>query len=158
MMRARGGDVLRSLAFYGLFYGGSLCLALLSAPLPVLGPRWAVTLAHCWTRWQRWLVRHVLRIEVRIEGTVPRGGVLVAGKHESMFEAIDLPCLLHMPVPFAKVELLQLPLWGRVGREYGVVPVERDKGAKALRAMLAAASHYAKAGRPLAIFPEGTRV
>lgn len=158
MKPASPGDILRSLAFYMLFYGGSICLALLSAPLPLVGPKWAVTLSHWWTRWQRWLVRNVLSIEVRIEGPVPSGAVLVVGKHESMFEAIDLPCLLHMPVPFAKVELLELPLWGRVGREYGVVPVERDKGAKALRAMLAAASHFANMGRPLAIFPEGTRV
>ena len=54
------------------------------------------------------------------------GAVIVAGKHESMFEAIDLPALLRLPVPFAKAELLRIPLWGRVGRLYGVVPVERD--------------------------------
>jgi 1-acyl-sn-glycerol-3-phosphate acyltransferase len=36
--------------------------------------------------------------------------------------------------------------------------VEREAGAKALRAMFAVAKDYAGSGRPLAIFPEGTRV
>jgi 1-acyl-sn-glycerol-3-phosphate acyltransferase len=59
---------------------------------------------------------------------------------------------------FAKVELLNLPFWGKAGRRYGLVPVERDAGARALRAMLAAARELVKEDRPLAIFPEGTRV
>ena len=38
------------------------------------------------------------------------------------------------------------------------VPVERDQGARALRAMIAAARSYEGSGRHYAIFPEGTRV
>lgn len=149
--------ILRSLAFYVVFYGGSFLLALASSWTWLTG-KGAVPLAHAWTRLHRWARRCLLGIEVRIEGAVPSGAVLVAGKHESMFEAIELPNLLHMPVPFAKVELLRIPLWGRVGLNYGVIPVERDAGAKALRAMRSAASGFVSAGRPLAIFPEGTRV
>lgn len=149
--------VVRSLAFYAVFYGGSFLLAL-AASWTWLTGRGAVPLAHAWTRLHRWARRHLLGIEVRIEGEVPSGAVLVAGKHESMFEAIELPNLLDMPVPFAKVELLRIPLWGRVGINYGVIPVERDAGAKALRAMRAAAAGFVSQGRPLAIFPEGTRV
>jgi 1-acyl-sn-glycerol-3-phosphate acyltransferase len=83
---------------------------------------------------------------------------LVAIKHESFYEAIDLPHFLPMPVIFAKAELLRIPVWGLAARRYGLVAVERDKGAKALRAMVAAARDAAATGRPLAIFPEGTRV
>ena len=45
-----------------------------------------------------------------VEGEPPAGGVLIAFKHESFFEAIDLPCLLDYPAPFAKEELLRIPL------------------------------------------------
>jgi len=38
------------------------------------------------------------------------------------------------------------------------VPVERDQGAKALRAMLSAARKLVAEDRPLVIFPEGTRM
>lgn len=152
------GDVLRSLAFYTLFYGGSFLLALASAVTELLGGRGTCWLAEAWARLHRFATVHVLRIKVVVDGPVPSGAVLVAGKHESFFEAIDLPVLLHRPAPFAKAELLRLPLWGKVGQRYGLVAVERDQGAKALRAMRAAAGALAQAGRPLVIFPEGTRV
>ena len=149
---------LRSLLFYPAFYGGSFILALLAALVPLFGRGWAIFLAHVWARLHRFCVEVIVGARVRIEGDRPDGNVLVAGKHESMFEAIELPNLLNMPVPFAKAELLRLPLWGRVGRLYGLIPVERDQGAKALRAMRAAAEQFGAEGRPLVIFPEGTRV
>ncbi|MEY4159414.1 MAG: hypothetical protein RLZZ136_35 [Pseudomonadota bacterium] len=157
-MKPRPADVIRSLLYYAAFFGGSFCLALAASLVPVLGPRWAIFLAHVWSRWQRTAARYLLGIHIRVEGTLPQGAVLVAGKHETMFEAIDLPTLLDNPVPFAKAELLRLPLWGRVGRCYGLVPVERGQGAKALRAMRATAAGYVAKNRPLVIFPEGTRV
>jgi 1-acyl-sn-glycerol-3-phosphate acyltransferase len=69
-------------------------------------------------------VEHILGVKVRVEGTVPQGAVLVAMKHESMFEAVDFPTFLRFPAVFAKVELLNLPFWGKAGRRYGLVPVE----------------------------------
>ena len=47
---------------------------------------------------------------------------------------------------------------GQLARQYGVVKVEREQGARALRAMVASARGFSAQGRPLAIFPEGTRV
>jgi len=150
--------ILRRGLFAVLFYGGSFLLALASIVVTITRGWGAVTLGEAWAKWHRWCVVHVLGIEIRIEGTVPTGAVIVAGKHETQFEAIDLPNLIHRPVPFAKVELLRIPLWGKVGLHYGVVAVHRDQGAKALRAMRAAALKFAGEGRPLVIFPEGTRV
>ncbi len=57
-----------------------------------------------------------------------------------------------------KRELTSIPLWGRVAMLYGAVPVDREGSAKALRAMMAAAKAAVAAGRPILIFPEGTRV
>ena len=151
-------DVLRSLAFYTLFYGATLLLAFVVTLQVLLPGRGFVHSIYFWTRWHRWCARHVLRIRVVVEGAVPSGPVLVALKHESFFEAIDLPVLLDYPAVFAKIELLRLPLWGRAGAAYGLIGVERDRGAKALRAMLAEARLRIAEGRPLAIFPEGTRV
>jgi 1-acyl-sn-glycerol-3-phosphate acyltransferase len=87
--------------------------------------------------------------------TVP---ALFAIKHESMFDAIDCPVFLHQPVPFAKAELFRIPGWGRAARAYGTVPVVREQGATALRMMISEAKRYSGEGRPLVIFPEGTRV
>lgn len=151
-------DILRSLAFYLMFYLGSIPLvafaaAMTIAPRPVF--RWAVG---NWSGWHRLCARLFLGQKVRIEGEIPAAPVLIALKHESFFEAIDLPTLLDTPSVFAKAELMRIPVWGYAGRRYGLVEVEREAGAKALRRMIAAAKEMVADGRPLAIFPEGTRV
>lgn len=152
------GQVMRSLAFYLAFYGGTAVLLLLVAlTLPLSGRAFRV-IPNAWCAFHLWCVRHLLGIEVVIEGRVPEGGVLVAHKHESFFEAINLGVLLKDPVVFAKEELYRIPIWGWAARKYGSVPVARSEGAKALRFMLAEARRLAASGRPLAIFPEGTRI
>ncbi|HEY6869354.1 MAG TPA: lysophospholipid acyltransferase family protein [Novosphingobium sp.] len=156
--RTTAGDVLRSLLFYAAFYGGSVLLAFVVTARLILPGRGFVHTVHSWTRFHRWCVVNLLGITVRVEGEVPRGQVLVALKHESFFEAIDLPVLLEYPAIFAKVELLKVPLWGRAGGRYGLIGVARDQGARALRQMLATARQHLAQGRTLAIFPEGTRV
>ncbi len=150
--------VLRSLAFYLVFYLGSLGYTSVSlAVLPFSQPAFR-TVVRGWARFQRRCVRAILGIRIREEGARPSGPALYAIKHEAFFEAIDLPALLDRPAVFAKEELFRIPLWGAAAKAYGIVPVAREEGAKALRAMLAAAREHAAAGRPLAIFPEGTRV
>jgi 1-acyl-sn-glycerol-3-phosphate acyltransferase len=150
--------LVRSIAFYLAFYFGSFLLALVSVPVSFAARRHLVTLAEWWARWHRWCTRRLIGVRIVIEGPVPSGKVIVAAKHESFFEAIDLPNLLRRPVPFAKTELLDIPLWGKVGQAYGMVRVERAQGAKALRAMMSQARGFGEEGRPLVIFPEGTRV
>ncbi len=156
----RPGDILRSLAFYAAFYGGSVPIVVASVALLLFGSERRFRIAvHSWSAWHRVCTRRLLGQHIRIEGALPQGPVLVALKHESFFEAIDLPQLLPLPVVFAKAELMRIPLWGMAGSRYGLVAVERDQGAKALRRMLNAARELSDNGsRPLAIFPEGTRV
>lgn len=155
----RFGDILRSLAFYFAFYGGGAYFIVAAVVLYAFGShRRFRGVVKSWSRWHRTCVRHLLGINMQIEGKMPEGSVLVAIKHESFFEAIDIPGLLDYPVVFAKAELMQIPLWGRVADRFGVVKVDRDAGAKALRAMVAAARRLSAEGRPLVIFPEGTRI
>ena len=73
-------------------------------------------------------------------------------------KAIDLPCQFDLPVVFAKAELMRIPLWGKTAAHYGLISVERDAGARALRTMITEARKLIADGRPLVIFPEGTRV
>jgi 1-acyl-sn-glycerol-3-phosphate acyltransferase len=151
--------VLRSLVFYAMFYGATVgfVAASLAALVTMPAPRFrAVPTA--WSRFHRWCVRNILGIAVREEGLRPDGSALYALKHESYFDAIDLGALLGDPVPFGKEELFRIPGWGRAARAYGGIPVMRDAGAKGLRAMLAEARRFTGSGRPLAIFPEGTRI
>ncbi|GAB5348326.1 lysophospholipid acyltransferase family protein [Alteriqipengyuania sp. 357] len=147
-------SVLRSLLFYAVFYTGTVLLLLL---VPFLRARGARRLASAWSALHRWCVRHLLRIRVIGEGAPIDGPALYAMRHESFFEAIDAPCMFGSPVIFAKQELFEIPVWGRAAATYGLIPVARADGAKALRALMRAAKAAKAEARPFVIFPEGTR-
>lgn len=149
---------LRSLVFYVLFYGVSAVLVVASVVAVVAQRRWLRGVVACWGRWHLWCVQNLLGIEVVLDGALPQGPVLIAMKHESFFEAIDTPRLFAFPAVFAKYELFRIPGWGHSALVYGLIPVAREEGAKTLRQMLALAKQRVAEGRPLVIFPEGTRV
>jgi 1-acyl-sn-glycerol-3-phosphate acyltransferase len=151
------GNVLRSLAFYAAFYGLSIVWVIVALCAVPFGAEPVRKVADSWSALHRACARWLLGIEIREEGQRPSGVVLYAFKHESFFEAIDIAATLTRPVIFAKQELFSIPGWGRVARTYGAVPVARSDGAKALRTMISEARSYASSGRPLVIFPEGTR-
>jgi 1-acyl-sn-glycerol-3-phosphate acyltransferase len=104
------------------------------------------------------LARHVLGIRSVVQGDMPTGPVLVAVKHQSMFETIESLRFAHLPAVVLKKELYDIPLFGFVTAQYGVIPIERSAGAKALRELVARGRAAVAAHRPVLIFPEGTRV
>ncbi|WP_245805962.1 lysophospholipid acyltransferase family protein [Erythrobacter donghaensis] len=149
---------LRSLVFYVLFYGGSALLVVASVVAVTVQRSWLRGIVGRWGAWHLWCVQHLLGIEVVLDGELPQGPVLIAVKHEAFFEAIDTPRLFTFPAVFAKHELFRIPGWGYSALVYGLIPVAREDGAKTLRQMLALAKQRVAQGRPLVIFPEGTRV
>ncbi|MEM7701715.1 MAG: lysophospholipid acyltransferase family protein [Pseudomonadota bacterium] len=149
---------LRSLVFYPVFYGFSALLVIASVFAVPLGRDKLRSVVATWGNWHRWCLRNIVGIKILVEGELPDEAVLVAVKHESYFEAIDMPRLFRFPTVFAKRELFLIPGWGYSARVYGLIPVARDKGAKALREMIKTAREKVSEGRPLVMFPEGTRV
>ncbi|EAQ28922.1 1-acyl-sn-glycerol-3-phosphate acyltransferase [Erythrobacter sp. NAP1] len=149
---------LRSLVFYPVFYGFSAILVVVSLFALLFGLEALKRVVALWGNWHKWCVENLLGITIVQEGEIPDEPVLIAVKHESFFEAIDMPRLFRFPTVFAKRELFLIPGWGYSAKVYGLVPVARDRGAQALRQMIAFAKERVSEGRPLIIFPEGTRV
>ena len=149
---------LRSASFALIFYAWTVVAVLLSFPISLFGTRAIRAWAHGWMRFHRACARGLLGIRSRIEGEPPRGASLVAVKHQSMFETLEIMLMLDQPAVVLKRELAYLPLWGWVVRRYGAIPVDRAGGAAALRVMMRAAEAAIAEGRPIVIFPEGTRV
>ena len=150
--------LLRSLLYAFIFYPLTfLCVVagLFAAPFG-RNPTLAVVLS--WVEFHHWLVEHVLGIEVRVEGEIPAGPCLIAVKHQSMLETLEMVRLTHLPVIVIKRELADIPLFGWMTRRYGVIAVERSAGAKALRALVEQGKQSVATGRPVIIYPEGTRV
>lgn len=157
-------NALRNLLFKLLFYGGSVPIVL-TTPISAL-ISWPALVAHThfWTRWHGWTTRHILGIGQRIEGArfgdMASGGapVLYAAKHQSMYETLELGRMLHNPAIVMKQELTDIPVWGWAAKRYGVIVVDREASAGALRRMLRDARAALSAKRSILIFPEGTRV
>jgi 1-acyl-sn-glycerol-3-phosphate acyltransferase len=148
----------RSFLFALIFYGGTMPAVLLSFPISLFGTGAIRWWAHQWVRYHKICARFLLGVRTRVEGAPPKGACLVACKHQSMFETLEIILLLDEPAIVLKRELADIPLWGWVTRRYGVIPVDRKGGATALRRMMRAAEAAIAEGRPIVIFPEGTRV
>jgi 1-acyl-sn-glycerol-3-phosphate acyltransferase len=151
-------DLLRSILFALLFYPGTLLYVLTVIAVSPVGERPVQSVVHGWSAFHNWLVRNVLGIRIEWEGAIPEGAYLIAVKHQSMMEAVDTLHFARSPVVVMKRELTVIPLFGWVTRRYGVIGVDREAGASALRTMMAEAKAAVAGGRPVIIFPEGTRV
>jgi 1-acyl-sn-glycerol-3-phosphate acyltransferase len=151
-------NVVRSLLYALVFYPGSVLYVLAGILVLPLGRGAVRRVADAWAGFNRACARWLLGISSRVEGEVPRGPVLVACKHQSMFETTEMALILDTPATVMKSELGRIPLWGALTRVYGILPVDRDGGGAALRKLLRAAGEAVAEGRPIVIFPEGTRV
>lgn len=149
---------LRSTLFALLFYPGTLIYVLGVIIFSPLGNGPVRAIVHGWTNYHYWLIRHVLGLRLEWDGKIPAGNYLIAVKHQSMMEAVDTLRFARTPVVVMKRELTVIPLFGWVARRYGVIGVDRDAGAAALRVMMAEAKAAVAEGRPVIIFPEGTRI
>lgn len=149
---------LRSLAFFAIFYPLTLILSLSGIAASLAGQRQVIAVVWAWTAAHRWLAEHLLGIRSRVEGDLPHGPYLFAVKHQAMYETMEMARLAGMPAIVIKKELFDIPIFGAVTGLYGVVPVERSAGAKALRNLVAAGRALTAGGRGVIIYPEGTRV
>lgn len=149
---------LRTLVFQILFLLVSVPNVLLTPLAALFGRRAVRGVAHGWIRIFELLARIVLGIDMRIEGEIPAGPALFAAKHQSLYETFVLARLLRSPGIVMKRELAQIPVWGWAARRYGMIVVDREASAKALRGMMRDAETVLAEGRSVVIFPEGTRV
>jgi 1-acyl-sn-glycerol-3-phosphate acyltransferase len=149
----------RSILFNVLFYVTTALFVLLGSPL-LFGPRkWAMAALAVHSRFELWLLRVIigLKLEVRGRNKLPKGACLVACKHQSAWETFALIPLFRDPALLMKRELFWIPFHGWFSHKFEMIPVDRDKGPAALRAMLRETKKRVEDGREIIIFPEGTR-
>jgi 1-acyl-sn-glycerol-3-phosphate acyltransferase len=148
---------LRSALFLIWFAAVSLVVNVACLPLLIVPRSASVWAANRWARLILFGLKHITGLGMEVRGPVPSGAALVAAKHFSMWETIALLALLRAPAIVIKRELLWIPLYGWYCVKQGMIPIDRRAGARAIRRMYAAARRAVDEGRPIVIFPEGTR-
>lgn len=152
---------LRSLAFNVAFHVwtaiccfGLLWMLLLPRPAMVRVVKWYLGTVG-------WLERTLvgIRYEVRGREHLPASGsFLLAAKHQSAWETMKLHFLVDDPAIILKRELLWIPIWGWYASKARMIPVDRGARGQAIKSLVRNARPVRDEGRPIVIFPQGTRV
>jgi 1-acyl-sn-glycerol-3-phosphate acyltransferase len=151
--------IFRSIAFNVLFYANLFVQAIAALPTLIM-PRAAIlTVARFWARTNLWLLRSICGITFEFRGVekIPPGPLLVACKHQSLWETFALVLLLSDPAYIMKRELMWIPFFGWYTAKAGMIAIDRTRGSRALAEMSASVKRELARNRQIIIFPEGTR-
>lgn len=142
-----------------MFYLWTALLSIIAMPALLISQRAVARVSEVWAIVSLLLLRLIvgLSCEVRGKQNLRRGAVIVALKHQSAWETVALWLLLENPAIVLKQSLARIPVFGWYMKRGRAIIIDREAGAKALRPMVAAARSAMADGRPIAIFPEGTR-
>ena len=149
--------VFRSVLFFLWFAVISVAIHIAALPALLLPRRVTVWASRRWSAVVFWGLKAIADLDYEVRGEIPKGGALVAAKHMSMWDTLALYLLLDDAVIVVKRELLNIPFYGWYISRAGVIAIDRSGHASALRQMAAQGRAAIAAGRPIVIFPEGTR-
>ena len=137
---------------------GPLYLPLLLIP-GKSGEKVMMAAGTAWSRLMLYLAAVVVGLDYEVRGreNIPLTPALFAIKHQSAWDTLAVASLLPSPVVVLKRELFWIPFYGWYARRAGMIAIDRSAGASALRGMLRAARAAIAKGRPIVIFPQGTR-
>jgi 1-acyl-sn-glycerol-3-phosphate acyltransferase len=150
---------LRSLIYNVLFYLLLAFWVIVGIPTFLMPRSGILTIARNWARSSIWLMRVVCNIKVEYRGLekIPKGPLIVASKHQSMWETFALLQFFDQPLFIVKRELKRIPFFGWYLIKSNMIGVDRSAGGRALLQMARRAGEQVRRGRQLIIFPEGTR-
>ena len=150
---------LRSLVYNVLFYALLVFWCIVAIPTYLMPPRAFMAIAKAWGRSSIWLMAAVCNTRVEYRGLekIPPGPLIVASKHQSMWETFALLQFFDRPLFIYKRELGWIPFFGWYLIKSNMIEVDRHAGGRSLLKMARRAGEQVRRGRQLIIFPEGTR-
>lgn len=150
-------QILFNIAFYGYMAVACFFLA-----LPLILPRkYFMIFLQAYFDSNYYVEKYVMGLDYEVRGAenIPKeGSFLVAAKHYSTYETFKIHLLFNDPAIILKRELAMIPIWGWLALKAGMIAINRASGDSAMTSIVQGAERLKKEGRPIVIFPQGTRV
>ena len=149
--------LLRSAAFNVLMFAWTILLYLAYVPVLALPSPAIIACVRFWAFSLFALHRTILGLSFEFRGDLPEGGFIVASAHQSAWDVFGFHAAFRAPVYVLKKELTRIPLFSVFVRRLGMIAIDRSGSPASTRTMLRAAPAALAAGRPVVVFPGGTR-
>ena len=135
---------------------GILCMPILFYKK---GNRIIFRTGYVWAKITLLLLKYTCKISHEVIGTenIPNNAFIAASKHQSAWETILFLYLFKEPVLIIKKELTNIPIYGWYLNKMSMIIIDRNKGINAIKQMKYGVQEAINNGRPIIIFPEGTR-
>jgi 1-acyl-sn-glycerol-3-phosphate acyltransferase len=150
---------LRSALFNVAFFLIGFALTLAGTLVRLVDPDRVLGVARLWARANLAALRVICGIRLEVTGRehLPPGAALIASNHQSAFDTMVWLTLVPRASYVLKLELLRIPLFGKLLTASGMIAVDREGGAAAVRRLLREGDRAVREARQIVIFPEGTR-
>ena len=151
--------LIRSVLYALWLYFAMTFAGLVYLPRMLLSKERELGAGRLWTHMAIWGLRWIVGARVVFTGKeyTPKHAAIIAAKHQSMLETLAPFIMFDSPAFVMKQELMSAPVLGWYAKMMGMIPIDREAQASALKKLLRAARPAKEDGRQIVIFPEGTR-
>lgn len=150
---------IRSKVLFVFMFMGWCVFFILGSPLLLLPRKFALKTCQTFGRAMVFLLKIIGGVNTEIRGLekLPKGGYILASKHQSEWETFVIGYIIEYPMFVIKKELLSVPFFGWFMRRSGLIAVDRKAGGGVMRQMLKQALPLLAENKVIVLFPEGTR-
>ncbi len=154
--------MLRNLLFSIIFFSGIIFISILFLPTLILPQNIVLIGGKLMGYWASFCLRLILSVKIKIlgkENIIINKKFFIAASHQSMFETFYLQTIFNSPLFILKKELTLIPIFGWYLKKIGSITIKRNKVTKENLGFFDDIKKVVhNTGRPLIIFPQGTRV
>ena len=154
--------MIRNFLFSFLFFSGIIFISIIFLPSLLLPQKITLFGGKLMGYWSQYCLKIILSTNIIVKGKdnmINDKKFFIACSHQSMFETFFLQTVFNSPVFILKKELTKIPVFGWYLKKIGSISVKRDKITRDnLNFFEDISETIQNSGRPIVIFPQGTRV
>ena len=154
--------MIRNFLFSFSFFSGIVFISIIFLPSLLLPQKITLFGGKLMGYWSQYCLKIILSTKIIVKGKdnmINDKKFFIACSHQSMFETFFLQTIFNSPVFILKKELTKIPVFGWYLKKIGSISVKRDKITRDnLNFFEDISETIQNSGRPIVIFPQGTRV